>query len=413
MLPIPTLARRLGRLGRRILVDALSLVARAHRERRSEVRFVAVTGSCGKSTTTALLAAVLARRGPVRNGIVLGPNSLARVAVAVLGTSRRHRYCVVEVSGAAPGRVQQASAFLRPDIAVVTWVREDHYKQFRGRAAVAAEKARLVEALPATGLAVLNADDPNVWAMRARTSAAVIGYGQSSAADCRLLAAHAAWPGRLSLSVAYRGASVTVRSRLLGDYAVVPILAALAVAQAEGMPVAETLDAIASVEPPPGRMCPHEAAGVTIVDDSWKAPLYTIPATLDFMRAARATRKILILGTLSDYGEKAGRTYRALARAALEVCDVVAVVGRWAASVERLRAELGPDRLLAFASLAALNLHLRSLLRPGDLVMLKGSARADHLERLLLDRNSPVACWRERCGRPRRCEGCRLLRQPG
>jgi UDP-N-acetylmuramyl pentapeptide synthase len=331
----------------------------------------------------------------------------------VLSATRRHRYCVIEISGHGPRAVERASAFVRPDIAVVTRVGDDHYKNFRSRAATAAEKVRLVESLSEGGVAVLNADDPNVWAMRTRTRARVVGCGASAEAHVRLLSVDAAWPERLSVRVACADDVVTARSQLVGAYGVFPILAALAVARAEQIPMPEAMRAIATVEPLMARMCPHEVAGVTIIEDTQKAPLYTVPASLEFMRTARAKRKILVFGTVSDFSAKAGRTYRALAQQALEVTDVVAFVGPWATSVERLRGSLGADRLLAFASLADLNAHLKSLLQPGDLVMLKGSGGADHLERIVLDRTTSVACWRERCGRRHRCDFCELRLQPG
>ncbi len=410
---VGVLAKRVRQRAAPILIAGLSLAARANRRRLGGVRFVAVTGSVGKTSTATLLAAVLSPRGPVHNGTVFGPNSVHRAALTVLATRRRNRYCVIEVSGHAPGAVESASRFVQPDIAVVTRVGDDHHKKFRSRAAVATEKGWLVEALGKRGLAVLNTDDPNVWAMRARTGAAVVGCGEAAEATLRLLLVDAAWPARLSLRLAHDGSTLTVRTQLVGPYGRFPVMAALAVALAEQIPIAEAVAALAAVEPLPGRMCPHQSAGVTFIDDSRKAPLYTIPATLEFMRSAQAERKILVFGTLSDFSMKAGATYRTLARDALAVADIVIFVGRWSASIAPLRAALGPDRLLAFASVAALNAHLKSLLRPGDLVLLKGSGRADHLERVLLDRSAPVACWRERCGRVRRCEGCRLLHQPG
>ncbi len=399
--------------GEDALTFGLTLAARANRDRLRQVRFVGVTGSCGKSTTGSLVAAVLGQRGPVLNGVVLGPNGIRNAALTVLSARHRHRYCVVEISGHGPRAVERTSAFVRPDIAVVTRVGDDHYKAFRSRAATAAEKVRLVEALSEGGLAILNADDPNVWAMRARTRAPVVGCGTSAEADVRLLAVEVAWPERLSVRVAHAGGTLTVRSRLVGAYGVFPILAALAVARAEQIPAPEAVRAIEAVEPLMGRMCPHQLAGVTIIDDTHKAPLYTIPASLEFMRTARAERKILVFGTLSDYGDKAGRTYRALAQRALEVAEIVVFVGPRAASVERLRGTLGTDRLLTFGRLAELNSHLKSLLQPGDLVLLKGSGWGDHLERILLDRTGSLACWRERCGRRGRCEFCELRHQPG
>ena len=74
----------------------------------------------------------------------------------------------------------------------------------------------------------------------------------------------------------------------------------------------------------------QEGEFVTIIDDTWKAPLYSVEPTLAFLRSARAERKIILFGSLSDYPAKSGQLYRKVARQALEVADSVAFVGRWA-----------------------------------------------------------------------------------
>ena len=86
------------------------------------------------------------------------------------------------------------------------------------------------------------------------------------------------------------------------------------------------------------------------------------------------------------------------------MADQVVFVGRGAQHVERLG-----GAVRAFATLREAAVHLDRELRPGDLVVLKGSRRADHLGRLVLARTAGSRCWREACGRSGACETCRLL----
>src|SRR3546814_17218271 len=97
---------------------------------------------------------------------------------------------------------------VRPSIGVVTTIGDDHHKAFGSREAIAAERGKLIAALPAEGTAVLNADDPLVWAMRQRCKGRVIRYGLGEGADLPARAIRSRWPERLSLPVRDRKGGV-------------------------------------------------------------------------------------------------------------------------------------------------------------------------------------------------------------
>jgi UDP-N-acetylmuramoyl-tripeptide--D-alanyl-D-alanine ligase len=172
-------------------------------------------------------------------------------------------------------------------------------------------------------------------------------------------------------------------------------------------------EAVGAVEPWKGRMSPVvQADGVTFIRDDWKAPLWTVHAALEFLREARAQRKIVVLGTLSDYQGDSGRRYAIVTRQALEVADYVFVVGRWAPWSLKAKRHPDDDAIRAFGSLRELSDHFKQFLRPGDLVLLKGSNRADHLVRLVLARTGGVECWRVECDKRIFCDKCALLHVP-
>jgi len=131
------------------------------------VSFIAVTGSAGKTTTKDLIAAVLSsrHRGSKSPGT---HNSAHWVSHTVLGARRGDGFCVHELGATGPGSLDDAIALVRPRIAVVTNVGGDHRSAFRTLDATAAEKAKVVHAVPRAGFAVLNADDPRVLAGMAR-----------------------------------------------------------------------------------------------------------------------------------------------------------------------------------------------------------------------------------------------------
>jgi aminoacyl-tRNA hydrolase len=344
------------------------------------IAFIGVTGSCGKTTTTQLLAAVLETRHTGRT--TPGHYKMSPFVERTIVSTRPHDgFCVVEMTISNRGRrvFDETLALLRPNIGVVTVIGSDHLGIFRSPKAAAAQKGRLVECLPEGGTAVLNADDPLVRGMAQRTRAHVLSYGLAEDATLRATNVSARWPERLSFSVHYEGRTAEVRTQLCGAHLVANVLAALGAGVALGIPLEEAARAVGAVPPFEFRLCPLEHPdGFTIVRDDYKAPLWSIPAALEFMRDATANRKVIVLGTLSDYAGPSDRTYLRVAKQALEVADRVVFVGNHSAKV--LKAKRG-DALQAFYSAEAAAEHLHDWLAPGDLVLLKGSP-IDELERI-------------------------------
>jgi PTH1 family peptidyl-tRNA hydrolase len=131
-------------------------------------------------------------------------------------------------------------------------------------------------------------------------------------------------------------------------------------------------------------MSPFEhPEGFTIIRDDFKAPLWSVPAALDFMREARAQRKVIVFGTISDYAGKSDATYVAVARQALEAADRVIFVGNASAKALGAKRHANDDRVEAFYSPEAAAEHLLGWLRPGDLALLKGSSNADRLDAIV------------------------------
>jgi len=345
-----------------------------------QIAFIGVTGSCGKTTTTQLVAAVLGARhtGHTTPGHYKMSPFVERTIVS---TRPRDGFCIVEMTISNRGRrvFDETLALLRPTIGVVTVIGSDHLGIFRTPEAAAAQKGRLVECLAEGGTAVLNADDPLVRGMAQRTQARVLTYGVAEDAVLRATNVSARWPERLSFAVHYEGRTAEVRTQLCGAHLVGSVLAALATGVALGIPLEEAARAVGTVPPFEFRLCPVEHPdGFTIVRDDYKAPLWSIPAALEFMRDATANRKVIVLGTLSDYAGSSDRAYLGVAQQALEIADRVVFVGNHSAKVLKAKRS---DALQAFYSVDAAAEHLRDWLAPGDLVLLKGSP-IDGLERI-------------------------------
>jgi UDP-N-acetylmuramoyl-tripeptide--D-alanyl-D-alanine ligase len=309
------------------------------------------------------------------------------------------------------GHIKKHTQILRPYIAIVTVVGSDHYKAFRSLEATAQEKGRLVESLPKRGVAVLNADDPHVRAMAARTRARVLTFGLASNADVRATEVSSVWPDRLSLTIAHDNESLRVHTRLVGEHWTTSVLAAVACGLACGIDLKTCGEVLQRFNPVFGRYSVHARRGSpTYVLDTQKAPLWTIATGLTFVAQARAPRKTIVFGTISDYAGNGSRTYRKIAREALEVADRVVFVGPNASHVSKLCRGNLHERLFAFGSSYEASAFLSKAQR-NELVYVKASI-TDHLERTMLSKFDRVVCWQERCQKFVSCPDCHRYRKP-
>jgi aminoacyl-tRNA hydrolase len=344
------------------------------------VTVVGVTGSSGKTTTKFLLAAAVNRHF----GATASPgnlNSRHGVCWALFHSRPWKRMHVQEIAiGRAQSSIQDLLSVARPGMAVVTSIGADHLSAYGSLDAIAAEKSKLVAAVPPGGMAVLNADDPRVMAMAAVARCRVVTYGLSPGATLRAGQVRGEWPDRLSFEVQLGNEHCHVATRLLGRHQLHTALAALAAATAAGVPLEVAAAAMAEVDPIPTRMQPVESPdGVTFVRDDIKAPLHSIEACLSFMRGASAARKVMVFGTISDYSAKPAAVYSRIAEHALDVADLVVFVGPRAGKCLAARKHPKGDALHAFFAKEAAGRFLATALKPGDLVLLKGSAYADRL----------------------------------
>jgi UDP-N-acetylmuramoyl-tripeptide--D-alanyl-D-alanine ligase len=392
---------------RRPLIEA----ARAWRHALRRSRVIGVTGSAGKTTTKELIHAALAGHGHCVKSSDSN-NQLYDAARLLLSSAPWTRFCVQEIGATTPGKFEPMIALLKPQIAVVTNVGTDHLKAFRTQEAVAVEKMKLVSSLPADGIAVLNADDPLVAAMALHCRARIVTYGLASGAQFRAELVTDRWPDRLALRIHHGGMAVLAQTRLLAGYQASNVLAAVATACSLGVPLDEAVQAVSRHEPMLGRMSVYQSArGATLIRDDWKAPDWSILKAVQYMADARAARKVIVIGTISDSGGRPN-LYRDAVTAAVAAADRVLLVGPRAAAALRRLSAVGGDKLLAFDLARDAAQWLGGFVRAGDLVLLKGSNNADHLARVALALDQDVGCWRSQCPRVVICDRCRLIGTP-
>ena len=379
-------------------------LARALVDRNPQAVVVGVTGSSGKTSTKDLLWSVLQQYGEtVAN--VGSLNSEVGVPLTVCRITPSTAYLVVEMGSRGIGHIDYLTRIARPQIGVVLNVGTAHVGEFGSREAIGRAKAELVQALPPTGVAVLNADDPIVWGMASQTRARVIGVGESDQAAVRALDITLDPQGHASFTLSTEQGTAPVVLGFHGAHHVGNALAVAAVALAVGMPLGEVATALGDARPMSRwRMEVHERAdGVTIVNDAYNANPDSMRAALEALAAmGHGRRTWAVLGEMLELGPDSAGEHEALGRLAarLGIARLVAV-GRGTQPIERGARDEGSkgsggssigestwveDTDVAFEL-------LWQNLAPGDVVLVKSSRDAGLRwlgDRLLDDADSEV-----------------------
>lgn len=374
---------------------------------------VAITGSVGKTTAKECLAAALQPHGATLKTFQ-NQNDRYGVPHTILAMRPWHRYAVVEVGAGGPGDVRRLARVLRPDIAVVLRVARTHTARFGSLESTAAEKAELLRFLPKRGLAVLNADDERVHRMAEGLGVKTVVFGTAACSHLRAESVESRWPDRLRFDLAAGERTIPVQTRLVGAHWAGSVLAALAAADACGVPIEDAVERVGRVRPFMARMQPVMLpGGAVVIRDEENGSPDSLAAMLAVLREARASRRGLVFSDQSDSRQSPRQRLRDMGRVTAELCDFAAFVGEHAHHAARAATAAGMDtsRCRAFASLQEAAQWLRDLLRRGDLVFLKGRS-TDHLSRILFAQLGDIGCWIARCEIRRPCDVCPRLR-PG
>jgi UDP-N-acetylmuramoyl-tripeptide--D-alanyl-D-alanine ligase len=304
---------------------------------------------------------------------------------------------------------------LRPDVVVVTSIGSEHNRSLPTLEITRAEKSHMMRALPPTGLAILNGDDPNVLWMKSQTNARVITFGFENTNDIFASDVTLDWPNGTRFRLHVKGETRTMRTRLIGKQMVYPMLAAVAVSLAEGFRLAHIIPALEAVPPTPGRMeLTRLANGAFLLGDHYKSSWETIEAALDMLAEIPAPRRIAVLGDIEEPPGSKGPIYRALGERLAKIASRVFFIGdsgNWRHLARGAkRAGLDQNCIIYVGKnlFQAVDLIQKDFVA-GDVVLVKGRAaqRLDRVSLLLSGRS--VHCDIPFCNAKVRCEKCPML----
>jgi UDP-N-acetylmuramoyl-tripeptide--D-alanyl-D-alanine ligase len=358
--------------------DTLEALQRLAREARPRLHFplVAITGSAGKTTTKETVAALLgAARRVTRNEGNL--NNHIGLPLSLLRMDETAQAGVLEMGMNHAGEIRFLCSIARPDIGVVTNVGTAHIENFEGIEGIALAKRELIESLGPDGTAILNFDDERVRAFADIHPGDTVTYGMGEGAEIRAE----------NVSLTAEGSTFTIDGvefaiQLPGRHGVLNVTAGAAVGSTLGIPLEVMADAARALRS--GRMRGERLVhhGITILNDCYNSNPEAAKAMIDTLAALPAGRRIAVLGEMLELGPWAEAMHREVgAYAAAKGIDAVVAI-RGAAVHLASAAEAGGSEAYFFEEPAAAGEALRSLARPGDAMLCKGS-RGTRVEKAL------------------------------
>ena len=372
---------------------ALAALARFVVDALPAARIAGITGSSGKTSTKDLAAQLTERLGPTIAPAGSYNNEFGH-PLTVLRADASTRYLVLELSARGIGHIAHLCRIAPPRYGVVLNVGHAHAGEFGGLDQVARAKGELAEALPVDGTAILNAGDPRVLAMAARTQARVVTFGpEDSDASVRAADVRLDDLGRPSFTLLTPEGPAPVTLRLHGAHNVPNALAAAALARELGLSLEAIADGLsAAVARSRWRMEVHQRAdGVTVINDAYNANPESVRAAIDALahlaqcHLGQGGRGFAVLGHMAELGDSSRASHEDIGEYAARVGDSglagLIAVGEEAAPLlaGARRVPSWPGEAVAVPDGAAALDVLANRLKPGDVVLVKAS-RAAQLE---------------------------------
>ena len=339
---------------------------------------VGISGSFGKTTTKACVAAALEPNGPVLPTPASYNSYLGVVRAINEGLEPHHETFIAELGAYRVGDIAELCALVQPKVGILTSLGPAHLERFGSMDAIEQAEGEVADALPADGLFVTSADDERcrrVARDRARCATLLFSLRGPEGADLWAEDVRVA-SGGTEFTLRRKdddGTGVLIKTKLLGAPNVANLLAAAAVAGHLGITDHQLARALRRVRPPKHRLEPivNEQAGIVVIDDSYNSNPIGAAAALEVLRAHEAGRRILVTPGMVELGEQEAEENRRLGTLAAGVCDLCIISGPLAAHIEQGLREAGfpDDGIVRAADGPAAHKAIAELSRRGDVLL--------------------------------------------
>ncbi len=342
---------------------------------------IGLTGSNGKTSTKDLTAIIMASK--FRTRATLGNlNNHIGVPLTLLSLDEEDECGVVEMGMNHAGEIKQLVDIALPDAAIVTNVGMAHIEHLGSRDAIGWEKGTLPANVHGEGVVVLNANDPYTDLIARHCQATVFRAG-TNVGDVRAFDLRSNAEGT-AFKLDFAGEVVQAFLPIMGDHMVGNAALAACMGWAHGIAPADIAEALSGAKLTGGRMETKAVNGIHFIDDSYNANPDSMKAGLTAIAALQISgRKVAVLGRMGELGLHAVEGHCEVGKhAAAMSLDAVFTVGAEAALISDAAKAAGLSESRNFTSQEACAAHLKTILQPGDAVLLKGS-RSAGMEKVL------------------------------
>jgi len=334
---------------------------------------IGITGSIGKSSTKELAHAVLAQQyRTLKNEGNL--NNEIGLPLTLMQLDNSYEQVVLEMGMYDIGEIETLCHIAQPQVGLVTNIGPTHLERLGSIERIAQAKGELVEALPKEGQAILNADDPRVAALAGHTKAQVFTFGLTNKADLWADQITSHGLGGLYFSLHYLDQKAEAHVPLLGRHNVYTALAAAAIGLTQGL---DWEKIVAGLQDRQAGLRLTAVPGLNdalILDDTYNASAESSIAALNLLHEVNG-RKIAVLGHMAELGAYEEEAHRKVGRRAAEVVDLLLAVGPKAGLITEEAIAYGLPETAGIClntNQEALE-YLQTILRAGDIVLIKGS----------------------------------------
>ena len=298
-------------------LEALVQLARHQRE-QINIPIISVTGSCGKTTTCALLASVFQQCGNVLVSKKSFNNHIG-LPLTLLQLHHNHSYAIFELGANHPGEIAFLSKLVRPSVTIITNAGLVHLKGFGSLEGVAKAKSEIFEGLTLDGTVIINNDDhfTQFW-HRLSGSREVFTFGVDQPADIMAKNIMINVDGRLIFRLILPDSQIEIQLPLIGVHNIANALASAAAAYVQKLPLSAIKTGLESVTPVNRRLVEQKGyQDAIIIDDSYNANPLSVSAAIAVL-AKRPGHSILVLGDMLELGEDDKKLHWDIGKRALE-----------------------------------------------------------------------------------------------
>ncbi|MDR4496659.1 MAG: UDP-N-acetylmuramoyl-tripeptide--D-alanyl-D-alanine ligase [Candidatus Scalindua sp.] len=352
---------------------ALGDLARYYRKNLS-TKFIAVTGSNGKTTTKDMVYHVLRNFRNVARSRDSFNNDVG-VPLTIFETNKTHDFAVIEMGTNAPGEIKRLSEIISPNYTILTNISHTHLEGLGDIHGVADAKAEFIENMDENGTLITNADDEWCMQISRRFHGKIIGYGFGEKALIK-----ASKVDRNSFGFDFTvNKSFSVKLNILGKHNIYNALATIALCHAIGLRLEDVCDRFGDFKPPPMRMEKQIFGDIVVINDEYNSsPLSMSVALEEFTHLAVPGRRVLVCGDMLELGNKSVELHKEIGeRVAKSNIDILCTVGPYSRLIaeEAMSSGMPRENIHSCENSEEMCSLVTSLLKKRDTILIKGSRK--------------------------------------